>query len=111
LLSIRHFYLPMCRPITSTPIPYTTLFRSRYMHNLRKDRSHMLRPRELIENSNIGVDTPVPYRASDLIGLIEEYIGKLAAHVELAPYKRLKSRIEMITRDPRYALMFGNLTV
>jgi DNA helicase HerA-like ATPase len=85
--------------------------KQRYMHNLRKDKSHMLRPRETIESSNIGVDTPIPYRASDLIGLLEEYIGKLDMRGELAPYKRLKSRIEMISRDPRYAFMFGNLTV
>ena len=29
----------------------------------------------------------------------------------LAPYKRLKARIETISRDPRYAFMFGSLTV
>ena len=30
-----------------------------------------------LENSNIGVDTPIPYRASDLVGLLDEQIGKL----------------------------------
>ena len=64
-----------------------------------------------IENSNIGVDTPIPYRASDLIGLLDENIGKLELRGELAPYKRLKARIETITRDPRYSFMFGGLTV
>ncbi len=43
--------------------------------------------------------------------LLEEYIGKLELRGELAPYKRLKARIETISRDPRYAFMFGSLTV
>ena len=59
----------------------------------------------------MGVDTPVPYRTSDLTGILEEYIGKLELRGELAPYKRLKSRLETISRDPRYAFMFGSLTV
>ncbi len=62
-------------------------------------------------SSNIGVDTPIPYRTSDLTGILEEYIGKLELRGELAPYKRLKARIETISRDPRYAFMFGSLTV
>ena len=52
------------------------------------------------DGSNIGVDTPLPYRTSDLTGILEEYIGKLELRGELAPYKRLKSRIETISRDP-----------
>jgi len=87
------------------------LAKIRYMSNQRRDRTTPGRFRELGENTNIGVDTPVPYRTSDLTGLLEEYIGKLELRGELAPYKRLKSRIETISRDPRYAFMFGSLTV
>ena len=87
------------------------LAKIRYMNNQRRDRSGIVRGKELTENSNIGVDTPIPYRTSDLTGLLEEYIGKLELRGELAPYKRLKSRIETISRDPRYAFMFGSLTV
>ena len=58
-----------------------------------------------------SVDTPVPYRISDLVALLDEYIGKLELRGELAPYKRLKSRVETVSRDPRYAFMFGSLTV
>ncbi len=83
----------------------------RYMNNQRRDRNGVVRGREQVENPNVGVDTPVPYRTSDLTGLLEEYIGKLELRGELAPYKRLKARIEVITRDPRYAFMFGSLTV
>lgn len=63
-------------------------------------------------DSNVfSVDTPVPYRISDLITLLEQNIGRLDQRGALAPYKRLKSRLETITRDPRYSFMFGKLTV
>ena len=83
--------------------------KARYMSNQRRDKNSTARP--VAEGSNIGVDTPLPYRTSDLIGILEEYIGKLELRGELSPYKRLKARIETISRDPRYAFMFGSLTV
>ncbi|PZF78340.1 hypothetical protein DK847_00490 [Aestuariivirga litoralis] len=83
----------------------------RFMNNQRRERPALQRAREQIEPSSIGVDTPVPYRSSDLIGLLDEHLGKLELRGELAPYKRLKSRLEAINRDSRYAFMFGSLTV
>ena len=87
------------------------LAKIRYMNNQRRDRNGIVRGKETIDATNIGVDTPIPYRTSDLTGILEEYIGKLELRGELAPYKRLKTRIETISRDPRYAFMFGSLTV
>ncbi len=88
------------------------LAKARYMNNQRRDKTGAAATRGLAyDGSNIGVDTPLPYRTSDLIGILEEYIGKLDLRGELAPYKRLKARIETISRDPRYAFMFGSLTV
>jgi uncharacterized protein len=84
--------------------------KARYMSNQRRDKNGVT-PRNGFDSSNIGVDTPLPFRTSDLTGILEEYIGKLELRGELAPYKRLKSRIETISRDPRYAFMFGSLTV
>ncbi len=85
------------------------LAKGRYMNNQRRDKSTITR--SSAESANIGVDTPLPYRTSDLIGILEEYIGKLELRGELSPYKRLKARIETISRDPRYGFMFGSLTV
>lgn len=85
--------------------------KARYMNNQRRDRSALQRQRDPIEPSALGVDTPVPYRTSDLIGILEEHIGKLDLRGELAPYKRLKARLESISRDSRYAFMFGSLTI
>ncbi|MEM1307609.1 MAG: ATP-binding protein, partial [Pseudomonadota bacterium] len=58
-----------------------------------------------------SVDTPVPYRMSDVLALIEERMGKLENKHDLQPYKQLKSRIDAISRDARYSFMFGNVTV
>ncbi len=82
----------------------------RYMNNQRRDKSALARS-TLLENQSIGVDTPIPYRTSDLTGVLEEYIGKLDLRGELAPYKRLKAKLESISRDPRYSFMLGSLTV
>ena len=43
--------------------------------------------------------------------LIDERMGKLENKRDLSPYRNLKTRLEMITLDPRYAFMFGSLTV
>jgi DNA helicase HerA-like ATPase len=73
--------------------------KARYMSNQRRDKTGTV-VRGGLDGSNIGVDTPLPYRTSDLTGILEEYIGKLDLRGELAPYKRLKARIETISRDP-----------
>jgi uncharacterized protein len=57
------------------------------------------------------VDTPVPYRTSDLISLIDERMGKLENKRDLSPYRNIKTRLETIIQDPRYGFMFGSLTV
>jgi DNA helicase HerA-like ATPase len=85
--------------------------KARYMNNQRRERNPLQRQRDPVEPTALGVDTPVPYRTSDLIGIIEEHIGKLDLRGELAPYKRLKARLESISRDSRYAFMFGSLTI
>ena len=53
----------------------------------------------------------MPYRISDLISMIDERMGKLENKRDLAPYRNIKSRLEAISLDPRYAFMFGSLTV
>jgi DNA helicase HerA-like ATPase len=88
------------------------LAKLRYMNNQRRDRiAGAARGRDAFDTTNVGVDTPIPYRTSDLVGILEEYIGKLELRGELAPYKRLKARVETVSRDPRYGFMFGSLTV
>ena len=57
------------------------------------------------------VDTPVPYRISDLMSLIDDRMGKLENKKDLHPYRQIRQRIEMISSDIRYSFMFGQLTV
>jgi DNA helicase HerA-like ATPase len=67
--------------------------------------------RVLPEQARFTVDTPVPYRVSDLTGLIDERMGKLENKRDLSPYRQLRTRIDSISQDGRYAFMFGSLTV
>jgi DNA helicase HerA-like ATPase len=62
-------------------------------------------------DAKFTVDTPVPYRISDLTQMIDDRMGKLENKKDLSPYRNLKTRLEIITLDPRYAFMFGSLTV
>jgi DNA helicase HerA-like ATPase len=57
------------------------------------------------------VDTPVPYRLADLVGLIDERMGKLENRSGWTHYHRLISRIEAVRNDPRYTFMFDNANV
>lgn len=61
--------------------------------------------------SRYTVDTPVPYRISDLVAAIDERMGKLENKGDLQPYRQIRQRIEMISQDARYSFMFGQLTV
>lgn len=67
--------------------------------------------RGVLDPGRYTVDTPVPYRISDLTSLIDERMGKLENKRDLAPYRQIKTRIESISQDARYAFMFGSLTV
>ena len=56
-------------------------------------------------------DTPVPYRISDLVQLIDDRMGKLENRAVWTRYHRLIARIETLGNDARYAFMFNNLFV
>lgn len=56
-------------------------------------------------------DTPVPYRISDLIALINERMGKLENRSSVATYNSLMTRIETLSHDARYSFMFSSLLV
>jgi len=67
--------------------------------------------RGVLDPGRFTVDTPVPYRISDLTALIDERMGKLENKRDLHPYRQIKTRIDTISQDARYAFMFGSLTV
>ncbi|MEM8877693.1 MAG: ATP-binding protein [Pseudomonadota bacterium] len=57
------------------------------------------------------VDMPVPYRISDVLELINIEMGRLEKRKDISTYQRLKARIETIIQDPRFAFMFGSMSV
>ena len=61
--------------------------------------------------SGCTVDTPVPYLLQDLLGLIDERMGKLENRASRMHYHRLTTRIETIRNDTRYGFMFDNANV
>jgi len=67
--------------------------------------------RRPLESSFITVDTPTPYRMSDLIALIDKALGGLNNSQSMAPYKKLRGRLTAVSQDARYNFMFGSLSV
>jgi DNA helicase HerA-like ATPase len=63
------------------------------------------------KRSGFTVDTPVPYLLQDLLGLIDDRMGKLENRSSRMNYHRVMTRIETIKNDPRYAFMFENASV
>ena len=61
--------------------------------------------------SKLTIDSPVPYLLSDLLGIIQNEMGKLDKATSSAPFQRLKSKIEELRADPRYNFMFSGMLV
>ncbi len=57
---------------------------------------------------SITVDTPVPFRSSDLLRFLYESMGRLDKPDTALPYLRIKSRLESLRDDPRLAFMFSD---
>ncbi len=80
------------------------------LHDLVAEAKHIYQgDRE--ENRPVTVNTPIPYRLSDVMRLIDEAMGKLDKPSNLVPYRWLKNRLEALSSDPRFAFMFGGITV
>ena len=79
------------------------------MHRLAQDRSSLRK----VDPKRTGytVDTPVPYVMQDLVGLIDERMGRLENRATRMHYHRLLQRIETLRGDGRYAFMFENANV
>lgn len=62
---------------------------------------------DTVTASSITVDTPVPYRLSDLIRFLNEAMGKLDKPDTSLPFLRLRTRLESLRGDKRFAFMFS----
>ena len=61
--------------------------------------------------ASITVDTPVPYKASDLLRFLDEGMGRLNNPDTSVPYLRLRTRLESLRHDRRFAFMFSDWLV
>ncbi len=62
-------------------------------------------------SEHITIDTPVPYRYGDLIKIIDQAMGKFDKPDSSAPYLRLKTRLDALRSDRRFAFMFSGVTI
>jgi DNA helicase HerA-like ATPase len=69
------------------------------------------RLRRTTEAAGLTVDTPTPFRLSDVVAFIDDQLGKLERSQATTPYRRLKARVEALVADPRYSFMFGSLMI
>ncbi len=69
------------------------------------------RARKPLEGGTISVDTPTPFRLSDVTAYIDDQLGKLERTRQTLPYRRLKTQIDSLVADQRYNFMFGSLTI
>jgi uncharacterized protein len=74
-------------------------------------RLSAIRRQSNAENGWVSADTPVPYRISDAVQVIEEWMGKLESRYARADMRALKHRLEALSHDPRFRFMFGKLMV
>ena len=56
----------------------------------------------------LSVDTPTPFRVSDLLRFIDEGMGRLDKPDTSMPYLRLKARLESLRDDRRFSFMFSD---
>ncbi|UTW55576.1 ATP-binding protein [Kordiimonas sp. SCSIO 12610] len=61
--------------------------------------------------SRFTVDTPIPYKLTELVQIIDDEMGKLDKAEDLSPFFRLRNKIEELRSDQRFAFMFSGLLV
>lgn len=64
-----------------------------------------------IYKSRITVDTPVPYKISDMMAALDAEGGKLDKAEDAKPFMKLRAKYEELRSDQRYAFMFSGLLV
>jgi DNA helicase HerA-like ATPase len=63
------------------------------------------------KSAGFTADTPAPYRIEDLLGLIDERMGKLENRSSRSHHYKLVQRIQTFRNNPRYGFMFENANV
>jgi DNA helicase HerA-like ATPase len=58
--------------------------------------------------TTLSVDTPTPFRVTDLLRFINEGMGRLDKPDTSLPYLRLRTRLESLRDDRRFSFMFSD---
>ncbi len=61
------------------------------------------------DTSSVQLDIPVPYKVADVISYIDKSVHTDNDRSGVA-HRRLKARLTMISRDPRFAFIFGRIS-
>jgi len=61
--------------------------------------------------SRLTVDTPIPYKLTDLIHAIDSELGRLDKADASRPFLKLKNKIEELRNDRRFSFMFSGMMV
>ena len=93
--------------ILSEVIPMAKAAYLQYRANNERSLTKRRDPRD----AGFTADTPVPYRIEDLIGLLDDRMGKLENRNSRVVYHKLISRIQTFRNHPRYAFMFENANI
>ncbi|WP_205480186.1 ATP-binding protein [Sphingomonas arenae] len=59
----------------------------------------------------VTVDSPIPYLLTDLNAILVNEMGKLDRAGDTTPFQRLKTKLDELKADPRYAFMFSGMMV
>jgi len=61
--------------------------------------------------TRLTVDTPIPYKLTDLIQAIDDEQGRLDKAEHSRPFLKLRNKIEELRNDRRFAFMFSGMLV
>jgi DNA helicase HerA-like ATPase len=81
-----------------------------YLQYRNTSENSLIRRRDP-RNAGFTADTPAPYRLEDLLGLIDDRMGKLENRASRAYHFKLMQRIQTFRNNPRYSFMFENANV
>lgn len=61
--------------------------------------------------SRLTVDTPIPYKLTDLLQAIDDELGRLDKAEHTRPFLKVRNKIEELRNDRRFAFMFSGMMV
>src|SRR4051794_22008831 len=67
--------------------------------------------KNLEQLGKVTVDSPIPYLLTDLNTILVNEMGKLDRAGDTLPFQRLKTKLDELRADPRYAFMFSGMLV